>query len=73
MEVKNLKGFSRDFFLFLVSPINPYERPQFYGDSTMNEIIDRDPRCAACSSFGSGLGMVSNDHATKTSYLSTQV
>lgn len=55
--------------------LDPIEsvKPHFYGDGIPNEIADQDPRCAACSSFGSGLGIVSNDHDAKISYFSTQV
>ncbi|KAI6196921.1 Folliculin [Aphelenchoides besseyi] len=48
------------------------ELPNFYGDEIENEMVDEDARCAACSSFGSGLGIVSNDHDAKTSYFSSQ-
>ena len=48
--------------------------PQFYGDFDYHlEVIDEEERCAACSSFGSGLGLLSNDHEAETSYISTQV
>lgn len=50
------------------------ESPQFYGDFDHNlEVIDEEERCAACSSFGNGLGLISNDHEAETSYISTQV
>lgn len=46
----------------------------FYGDCELSEeVVDEEPRCAACSSFGNGVGIVSNDHAAQTSYISTQV
>ncbi|KAI6172161.1 Protein of unknown function DUF477 domain containing protein [Aphelenchoides besseyi] len=48
------------------------ELPNFYGDEMENEMVDEDARCAACSSFGSGLGIVSNDHDARTSYFSSQ-
>lgn len=35
--------------------------------------MDDEIRCAACSSFGNGMGIVSNDHEAQTSYVSTQV
>lgn len=47
--------------------------PRFYGDIGGDELIDDEERCAACSSFGSGLGILSNDHEAETSYVSTQV
>ncbi|KAI1720081.1 vesicle coat protein involved in golgi to plasma membrane transport domain-containing protein [Ditylenchus destructor] len=48
--------------------------PQFYGDvDEQDEITDDDERCAACSSFGAGLGILSNDHEAETSYVSTQM
>uniref|UniRef100_A0A915CUA4 Folliculin/SMCR8 longin domain-containing protein n=1 Tax=Ditylenchus dipsaci TaxID=166011 RepID=A0A915CUA4_9BILA len=48
------------------------EIPQYYGD-TIDEIVDEEERCSACSSFGSGLGILSNDHQAETSYISTQM
>lgn len=47
--------------------------PRFYGDIGAEEVNDEEKRCAACSSFGSGLGILSNDHEAETSYVSTQV
>ncbi|CAD5215893.1 unnamed protein product [Bursaphelenchus xylophilus] len=49
-------------------------QPEIYGDGDFGaEIVDEEPRCAACSSFGNGIGIVSNDHDAQTSYVSTQV
>ncbi|KAI6242771.1 hypothetical protein M3Y99_00183900 [Aphelenchoides fujianensis] len=48
------------------------ELPHFYGDGMQNDVVDEDARCGACSSFGSGFGIVSNDHDAKTSYFSSQ-
>lgn len=50
------------------------ERPRYYGDIVYQEDMfgDEEDRCAACSSFGSGLGVLSNDHEAQTSYVSTQ-
>lgn len=47
--------------------------PRFYGDISAEEINDEEERCSACSSFGNGLGVLSNDHEAETSYVSTQV
>lgn len=65
------------------------ETVRFYGDLGDEEIVDDDERCAgitdaltillmpatipACSSFGNGLGILSNDHDAETSYVSTQM
>lgn len=48
------------------------EHPAFYGDCR-NTVFDLDDRCSACTSFGNGPCLLSNDHANKTSYVSSQV
>lgn len=48
---------------------------QFYGEMSLEEeiILDEEERCEACSSFETGLGILSNDHEAETSYVTTQV
>lgn len=55
---------------------NNDEEFRFYGDINFQEDIigeEEEERCEACSSFGSGLGIISNDHEAETSYVTTQV
>lgn len=49
--------------------------PEYYGDLRFEsgEVVDDEQRCAACSSFEHGMGMLSNDHEAEISYVSTQV
>ncbi|CAD5211544.1 unnamed protein product [Bursaphelenchus okinawaensis] len=50
------------------------KQPEVYGDADLSaDIVDEEARCAACTSFGNGVGIVSNDHEAQTSYVSTQV
>lgn len=51
------------------------EANRFYGEMNIEEeiILDEEERCEACSSFGTGLGILSNDHEAETSYVTTQV
>uniref|UniRef100_A0A1I7X9Z2 UDENN FLCN/SMCR8-type domain-containing protein n=1 Tax=Heterorhabditis bacteriophora TaxID=37862 RepID=A0A1I7X9Z2_HETBA len=49
--------------------------PLFYGDCSPDVYEDPEERCDACSSFGNVNQpcLLSNDHANKTSYVSTQI
>uniref|UniRef100_A0A183BKY9 UDENN FLCN/SMCR8-type domain-containing protein n=1 Tax=Globodera pallida TaxID=36090 RepID=A0A183BKY9_GLOPA len=48
--------------------------PQFCGDLYAgNEVVDEETRCAACSSFDQGAGLLSKDRDAEISYVSTQV
>uniref|UniRef100_A0A914HWZ1 Folliculin n=1 Tax=Globodera rostochiensis TaxID=31243 RepID=A0A914HWZ1_GLORO len=50
------------------------DSPLFCGDLYAgNEVVDEETRCAACSSFDHGAGLLSKDRDAEISYVSTQV
>ncbi|CAI4233410.1 unnamed protein product [Auanema sp. JU1783] len=46
--------------------------PIFYGDCTRS-VFDTEERCNACTSYGNGPCLLSNDHPNKTTYISSQI
>lgn len=46
--------------------------PLNYGDCTRS-VMDTEDRCGACTSFGNGPCLLSNDHENKTSYISSEI
>ncbi|CAD6198614.1 unnamed protein product [Caenorhabditis auriculariae] len=46
--------------------------PLFYGDCRRS-VMDTEDRCKACTSFGNGPCLLSNDHPNKTSYISSEI
>ncbi|CAJ0919943.1 unnamed protein product, partial [Mesorhabditis belari] len=51
---------------------SPTEPPKYYGDN-LTVVEDPDARCDACTSLGTTSYLLSNDHLTRTSYISSQV
>ncbi|KAL3095270.1 hypothetical protein niasHS_007369 [Heterodera schachtii] len=53
---------------------NAAESPRLFTDFFAdNEVVDDEARCAACSSFEHGVGLMSKDGDAEISYISTQV
>jgi hypothetical protein len=51
----------------------PEDAPKFHDFYGGQEIVDDEARCAACSSFEHGMGMISEDLLSEISFVSTQV